>query len=181
SVSSADGVFVFQDVAPGHYNLVASHNGFANVYRAVDVSVGTSLSVEITMRVSLDQRVEVVASLDDFRRASGLSPLGLMLGEQEIGVLPNDPDLMYAVLRELAASTGRVDEVAIYLDGQPIAARLPPKEIIQSIRISTNPFASEFAQPAAGLVEIFTKPTVSGFRGEYQGTFNDSSLNARNA
>jgi len=181
AVSNADGAFVFSDVAPGHYDLAASHRGFANVYRAVDVSVGTSLSVEITMRVSLDQRVEVVASLDDFRRASGLSPLGLMLGEQEIGVLPNDPDLMYAVLRELAASTGRVDEVAIYLDGQPIAARLPPKEIIQSIRISTNPFASEFAQPAAGLVEIFTKPTVSGFRGEYQGTFNDSSLNARNA
>jgi hypothetical protein len=66
-------------------------------------------------------------------------------------------------------------------DGQPIAARLPPKEIIQSIRISTNPFASEFAQPSAGLVEIFTKPANSRFRGEYQGTFNDSSLNARNA
>lgn len=181
SVSSADGVFVFQDVAPGHYNLVASHNGFANVYRTVDVSVGSRLAVDITMRVSLDQRVEVVASLDDFRRASGLSPLGLMLGEQEVGVLPNDPDMMLAVLRELSASTGRADEVAVYVDGQPISARLPPKEIIQSIRISTNPFASEFSQPSSGLVEIFTKPAASSFRGEYQGTFNDSSLNARNA
>jgi hypothetical protein len=135
----------------------------------------------VTMRVSLDQRVEVVASLDEFRRASGLSPVGLTLGEQEVGMLPNDPDMMFAFLRELSASTGRADEVAVYVDGQPIAARLPPKEIIQSIRISTNPFASEFAQPSAGLVEIFTKPAVSGFRGEYQGTFNDSSLNARNA
>src|SRR6185295_13319607 len=68
-----------------------------------------------------------------------------------------------------------------YVDGQPIANRLPPKAIIQSIRISTNPFASEFAQPSSGLVEIFTKPAASGFRGEYQGTFNDSALNARNA
>ena len=181
AVSSADGAFVFGDVAPGRYDLVVSHDGFANVYRTIDVTVGSHLSIDVTMRVSLDQRVEVVASLDDFRRASGLSPLGLMLGEQEIGVLPNDPDLMYAVLRELSASTGRADEVAIYLDGQPIASRLPPKELIQSIRISTNPFASEFAQPSAGLVEIFTKPAASGFRGEYQGTFNDSSLNARNA
>ena len=181
SVSSADGAFVFNDVAPGHYDVVVSHDGFANVYRTIDVSVGTRLSLEITMRVSLDQRVEVVASLDDFRRASGLSPLGLMLGEQEVGVLPNDPDMMLAVLRELSASTGRADEVTVYVDGQPIAARLPPKEMIQSIRISTNPFASEFAQPSAGLVEVFTKPAASSFRGEYQGTFNDSSLNARNA
>jgi|KBSSwiStaDraftv2_1062776.scaffolds.fasta_scaffold36287_2 carboxypeptidase family protein len=181
AVSNADGAFVFNDVAPGHYELVASHDGFANVYRTVDVSGGTRISVEIAMRVSLDQRVEVVASLDEFRRASGLSPLGLLLGEQEVGVLPNDPDMMLAVLRELSASTGRADEVVIYVDGQPIAARLPPKEIIQSIRISTNPFASEFAQPSAGLVEIFTKPAASSFRGEYQGTFNDSSLNARNA
>jgi hypothetical protein len=181
SVSNADGAFVFQDVAPGHYDVVVSHEGFANVFRKIDVSVASRLSLDIMMRVSLDQRVEVIASLDDFRRASGLSPLGLMLGEQEVGVLPNDPDMMLAVLRELSASTGRADEVAVYVDGQPIAARLPPKEIIQSIRISTNPFASEFAQPSAGLVEIFTKPAVSGFRGEYQGTFNDSSLNARNA
>jgi len=181
SISTMDGGFVLQDVAPGHYDLVVSHSGFANVYRTVDVGVGSRVSIEITMRVSLDQRVEVVASLDDFRRASGLSPLGLMLREQEIAVLPNDPDMMLAVLRELSASTGRADEVAVYVDGQPIAARLPPKEIIQSIRISTNPFASEFAQPSAGLVEIFTKPAASSFRGEYQGTLNDSALNARNA
>jgi carboxypeptidase family protein len=181
SVSTADGGFVFHDVAPGHYDVVVSHDGFANVYRSIDVSIGSRLSIDVTMRVSLDQRVEVIASLDDFRRASGLSPLGLMLGEQEVGVLPNDPDMMLAVLRELSASTGRADEVAIYVDGQPIAARLPPKEIIQSIRISTNPFASEFAQPSAGLVEIFTKPAASSFRGEYQGTFNNAALNARNA
>jgi hypothetical protein len=91
SISSADGAFVFNDVAPGHYDLVASHDGFANVYRTIDVTIGGRVSVEIRMRVSLDQRVEVIASLDDFRRASGLSPLGLMLGEQEVAVLPTIP------------------------------------------------------------------------------------------
>src|SRR5262249_31790262 len=103
------------------------------------------------------------------------------LGSNEIAVLPNDPDMMLAVLRELSATTGRGDEVAVYVDGQPIASRLPPKEIIQSIRISTNAFASEFAEPSSGLVEIFTKPAATSFRGEYQATFNDASLNARNA
>ena len=181
SVANSDGGFTFQDVAPGHYELVVSHTGFGTVYRSVEVAAGGRLLVDVTMRVSLDQRVEVVASLDEFRRVSGLSPLGMILGERELNVLPNDPDMMLAVLRELSATTGRADEVAVYVDGQPIASRLPPKEIIQSIRISTNPFASEFAQPASGLVEIFTKPAASSFRGEYQGTFNDSRLNARNA
>jgi hypothetical protein len=66
------------------------------------------------------------------------------------------------------------------VDGQPVASRLPPKEAIQSIRISTNSFASEFAEPSAGLVEIVTKPAATSFRGDWQATFNDSMLNAAN-
>jgi hypothetical protein len=181
ALAGADGAFEFQDVAPGRYQLVVSRMGFAAEYRSVDISAGARPLVDVTMRVAIDQRVEVVASLEEFRRISGLSPAGLILGPEDLAVLPTDPDLMLAVLRELSATTGRADQVAVYVDGQPISSRLPPKEIIQSIRISTNPFASEFAEPSSGLVEILTKPASTTFRGEYQATFNDARLNARNA
>jgi hypothetical protein len=181
AVAGADGAFAFQDVAAGRYQLVVSRIGFATEYRSVDVGAGRQPLLDVTMRVAIDQRVEVVASLEEFRRISGLSPAGLILGPEDLAVLPTDPDLMLAVLRELSATTGRADQVVVYVDGQPISSRLPPKEIIQSIRISTNPFAPEFAEPSSGLVEILTKPASTTFRGEYQATFNDARLNAHNA
>jgi hypothetical protein len=180
TVTDAEGRYALRDLPPGPYQLAVALDGFATVTRRVVVNEESRQLTTVTLRVALDQRVEVVASLEDFRRVTGFSPAGLTLGPEHMGVLPNDPDMMLQVLRELSAATGRADTVTVYVDGQPIAARLPPKEAIQSIRISTNAFASEFAEPSSGLVEIITKPATTTFRGESQAAFNDSLLNARN-
>lgn len=179
-VTDSTGAYAFSGLLPGTYELLVELDGFAPVTRAVTLGDDTPVALNVRMRVSIDQRVEVVASLGDFRRVTGLSPVGLTLGPEHLAVLPNDPDMMLQVLRELSATTGRPDQVSVYVDGQPVATRLPPKAAIQSIRISTNAFASEFSQPSAGLIEIVTKPANTAFRGEGQATFNDSVLNARN-
>jgi hypothetical protein len=178
--TDADGGYTFRGIPPGRYQLAVALDGFATVTRRVVVDAESRQLSPVTLRVAIDQRVEVVGSLEDFRRVTGLSPVGLTLGPEHLGVLPNDPDAMLQILRELSATTGRADEVTVYVDGQPISSRLPPKEAIQSIRISTSSFAPEFAEPSAGLVEIITKPAATAFRGESQATFNDSLLNARN-
>jgi hypothetical protein len=179
-VTDRMGAYAFRRLAPGSYELSAELAGFAKVTRPITIEGSGPVSVNLRLRVSLDQRVDVVGSLEEFRRATGLGPVGLTLGPDQLGVLPNDPDAMLQVLRELSATTGRADQVTVYVDGQPVAGRLPPKAAIQSVRISTNSFASEFAEPSAGLVEIVTKPANINFRGEGQATFNDSLLNARN-
>lgn len=181
TTTDGNGGYVFAGVTKGHYEIVAALDGFAPATRPLDVVDAEPLRVNMRMRVALDQRVEVVASLEDFRRVTGLSPVGLTLMSEQLGVLPNDPDAMLQVLRELSATTGRADQVTVYVDGQPVNSRLPPKEAIQSIRISRNSFASEFAEPSAGLIEIVTKPATTRYRGELQGSLNDSILNARNA
>jgi hypothetical protein len=181
TTSDASGGYVFVNVPPGHYEVAVSRLGFAPVNRTIDIGPGSHAVIEVMMRVAINQRVDVVGSLEDFRRATGMSPAGLMLGPEHLGALPDDPDELLRVLRELSATSGRPDDVAVYIDGQPIAARLPPKSMIQSVRISTNSFASEFAEPSSGLVDIITKPAVSDYRGESQLIFNDSRLNARNA
>jgi hypothetical protein len=180
TVTTDEGTYVFRDVSPGRYQLTVALDGFAPVTRRVAVDAESRQLTPVTLRVALDQRVEVIGSLEDFRRVTGFSPVGLTLGPEHLGALPSDPDVMLQVLRELSATTGRADAVTVYVDGQPISNRLPPKEAIQSIRISTNSFASEFAEPSAGLVEIVTKPASTAFRGESAATFNDSVLNARN-
>ena len=160
-MTDATGTYVFDNIPPGQYQLLADLDGFASVNRQIDIAAGAAV-VNLRMRMTFDQRVDVVGSLAEFRRATGLSPVGLTLGPEQMTVLPNDPDMMLQVLRELSATTGRADQVTVYVDGQPVTSRLPPKSAIQSIRISTNAFAPEFSEPSAGLVEIITKPANAG-------------------
>ena len=180
-VTDGSGTYVFENLSVGQYQLSAQLDRFAPVNR--QVIIGDSASAQIVnlrMRMAFDQRVDVVGSLAEFRRATGLGAVGLTLGPDAMAVLPNDPDVMLQVLRELSATTGRADQVIVNVDGQPVASRLPPKSAIQSIRISTNAFAAEFAEPSSGLVEIITKPANTTFRGEAQATLNDTGLNAHN-
>ena len=180
TTTDATGAYAFRSLEPGRYALVVQLKGFAPASQQIELPARIRTRIDVGLQVAIEQRVEVVSSLDEFRRVTGLSPIGMTLGTDQLGVLPNDPEIMLQVLRELSATSGRADEVKVFVDGQPVGTRLPPKEAIQSIRISTNSFASEFAEPSAGLVEIVTKPASSKYRGESQATFNDSLLNARN-
>jgi Carboxypeptidase regulatory-like domain len=174
------GAYAFENLAPGLYQLTVQLEGFSPLSRQVNVEASRTSVVNLRMRMAFDQRVEVVGSLAEFRRVTGMGAVGLTLGPEQLGVLPNDPDMMLQVLRELSATTGRADQVIVQVDGQPVASRLPPKAAIQSIRISTNAFAAEFPEPSSGLVEIITKPANTTFRGEWQGTLNDTALNSKN-
>ena len=93
--------------------------------------------------------------------------------------LPDDPESLLQALRLLAATTGtRLDLVAFYVDGMPLTRRLPPKDVIQSVRINANPFSAEFGEPGASRVEILTKPASQHFHGNGRVDFNDASMNA---
>ena len=49
------------------------------------------------------------------------------------------------------------------------------------IRISSNPFAPEYAEPGRIRIETVTKPGSKEFHGEVKSDFNNSWLTARNA
>ena len=83
--------------------------------------------------------------------------------------------------RMLAATTGtRLDQVAVYVDGMPLTNRLPPKDVIQSVRINANPFSAEFAEPGVSRVEILTKPAAQHYHRSGRVDFNDARMNSRN-
>ena len=172
---------MLEHLSPGHYLLSVSRPGFATTERSLEVTAGGAPNGDAILRVAIAEQVAVVSSLEDLRRVTGMRPTGLLLGPEQLDLLPSDPDMMLQVLQELSATSGRPDQVAVYVDGQPVTTRLPPRESILSIRISTNAYASEFAEPSSGVVEVVTRPATSRYQGESQFTFNDSALNARNA
>ena len=98
-----------------------------------------------------------------------------VLSKQQIDALPDDPDEMESMLKEMAGpgATIRVDGFR--------GGRLPPKSQIRSIRFSRDMFAAENHGGGLVFVDITTQPGLGPLRGGLDFTFRDDSLNARNA
>jgi hypothetical protein len=136
-------------------------------------------TLDIKLRVAINDRIVVEGGLVGVSLDSGQNLSGIRLSGKALDALPNDPQSLLQSLRLLAATTGtRPDLVAFYVDGLPLTQRLPPKDVIQSVRINANPFSAEFAEPGASRVEILTKPASGQYSGSGRIDFNDSRFNA---
>jgi len=98
-----------------------------------------------------------------------------VLGAAQIDELPDDPDEMEQMLRDMAGP-GAVLRVNGFRGG-----RLPPKSQIQQIRFRRNMFAADVHEPGFISVDITTKPGLDAWRGATNAGFRSSALNARNA
>jgi hypothetical protein len=97
-----------------------------------------------------------------------------VLGQAQIDELPDDPDEMEQMLRDLAGP-GAVMRVNGFRGG-----RLPPKSQIQQIRFRRNMFAADVHEPGFMSVDITTKPGLDSWRGSTGMGYRDAALNARN-
>lgn len=98
-----------------------------------------------------------------------------ILGAAEIQELPDDPDEMERVLREMAGP-GAVMRVNGFRGG-----RLPPKEQIAQIRFRRNMFAADAHEPGFLAVDVVTKPGFENWQGSSGVALRDDALNARQA
>jgi len=98
-----------------------------------------------------------------------------VLDQAQIDELPDDPDEMEQMLRDMAGP-GAVLRVNGFRGG-----RLPPKGQIQQIRFRRNMFAADTHEPGFMSVDITTKPGIDNWRGSTGIGFRNESLTARNA
>ena len=155
--------------------------GFAPESRTVRVASTGSATIDVRLRVAITERVDVRSGLTRASLDSDQNLSGIRLSDKILEALPDDPDSLLQALRLLAATTGtRLDLVTFYVDGMPLTRRLPPKDVIQSVRINANPFSAEFGEPGASRVEILTRPASQHFHGNGRVDFNDAIMNARN-
>ena len=97
-----------------------------------------------------------------------------VLGQAEIDELPDDPDEMEQVLRDMAGP-GAVMRVNGFRGG-----KLPKKDQIQQIRFRRNMFAADTHEIGIMSIDITTKPGLDVWRGSTNVGFRDAALNARN-
>lgn len=165
----------FSNLPPGKYQLQVEANGFERVeLKDVTLKLGNNV-VDLNLVIA-EIKVDVAVTTD--RRESMTDPRGpaftTVLTQEQIANLPDDPEQLDAVLREMAGP-GAIIRVNGFSGG-----RLPPKSQIREIRFKLNPYAPENHEPGLISVDIFTRPGTDAWHGTFNFGFRDESLAARN-
>jgi hypothetical protein len=166
------GLAVFENLAPGAYQVKAAAESFRPITMPVTVRRGDNRTTLRLAVATIEQTVVVedVSAAD--RRDNGFTQT---LTQDQIDSLPDDPDEMAEELARMAGPGAQ-----IFVDGFR-GGRLPPKDQIQQIRFHTNSFSAEYHEAGMVRVEVITKPGMGGWRGSSNFGFRDESLNATNA
>ncbi len=180
SATNDEGVYVFNNIAPGAYTVRASAEGFAAFENAaVSVASGRRVSLPITLGISIVAEEVTVAAEAPISAEPENNQSAIVLRGEDLEALPDDPDDLAAALQSLAGPSAGPEGGQIYIDGFT-GGRLPPRESIREIRINSNPFSAEYDRLGFGRIEILTRPGTDNFRGQAFFGFVDESLNARN-
>lgn len=177
--TNQSGEVVFS-LPPGKYTVRVINPGFA-LYENTEVNVagGHSLTLDIALGVTLQETQVTVAEETGVNTDPAANASALVLRDQNIESLPDNPEELDAALRALAGPGAGPNGGEIFIDGFS-GGRLPPRDTIREIRINQNPFSAEYDRLGFGRIEILTKPGTEKFRGEFEFDFEDESFNSRN-
>jgi len=174
--SDGQGVATADDLVPGRYSLEVTFAGFETlVVPDVRIRAGENRRDAVLKIQKLDEQVSVGRDKATVASDPNNDRFNTVLSKDQINALPDDPDEMERVLKEMAGP-GAVIRVDGFRGG-----RLPPKSQIRSIRISRDAFAAENHMAGMVFVDIATQPGMGPLRGSMDFLFRDDSLNARNA
>src|SRR5262245_4759049 len=166
----------FAALAPGRYAIHVEAPGFEpSDVRDLRLRAGDTRR-EIKLPIAkLAESVNVTRD----GRERGADPrsdaFATILGAAEINELPDDPDEMERILKDMAGP-GAIMRVNGFRGG-----KMPPKDQIAQIRFHRNMFAADSHEPGMVSVDIITKPGLSNWRGSSNMGFRGDALNARNA
>ena len=176
--SSSSGEFEIA-ADPGDYKLEIAAPDFDTYTEMVKVTPDLR-PLSITMAVAqIAQNVEVTETRNEISIDPDSSLQATVLGKDFIDTLPDNEDELTDYLQQIAGSRGGAGANATFVIDGFTGGRIPPKDQIQEIRISNNPFSSEFSGIGYGRTEIITKAGTGDMHGTLNFEFRDAAMNAR--
>ena len=169
-------------IPPGKYSVRADAKGFVTfLEQDLNVPAGQATPLDIALQIASEaQQVSVSDQAEGQVSTDPSSNVGaLVLKNEDLEALPDDPDDLQADLQALAGPAAGPNGAQFFVDGFS-GGQLPPKSSIREIRINSNPFSSEFDRPGFGRIEILTKPGTDNFHGSVMGNFGDRIFDTRN-
>ena len=175
-----NGVYQVRHLPPGLYSVFVTYSGLRQKGSVLlTVAPGHTATANISMAVQEQKQevnvTEAVAnqvSTDPVNNSSAL-----VLRQEDLAALPDDPDDLQADLEALAGPSAGPGGNQIFVDGFT-GGRLPPKSSLREIRINSNPFSAEFDKLGYGRIEILTKPGSDKFHGQGYYGASDSIWNS---
>ena len=177
TTTNGEGVYNLNGLPPGKYIFQATATGFAPSLGRDVVINAERQSLDVTLRVTIEEKVTVAADSSLTTEATDNANQTVVSGK-DLDALPDDPDELAAALQALAGPSVGPSGGQIFIDGFS-GGNLPSKDSIREIRINQNPFAAENDQPS-GRIDVLTRPGTDKFRGGTSFNFDDESLNSRN-
>jgi Carboxypeptidase regulatory-like domain len=166
-------------VNPGDYKLEVTAPDFNTYTEMVKVS-GDTVPLAVTMQLAtVAQNVDVTETRNEISIDSDSSLQTTVLKQDFIDALPDDEDELASYLSQIAGTRGAAGGGATFVIDGFTGGRIPPKDQIQEIRISNNPYSSEFSGIGFGRTEIITKAGTGDYHGNFNFEFRDATLNAR--
>ena len=180
-ITNDGGSYVVNGLAPGKYTVRATNAGFGmSETPDVEVTAGKPVQFDITLKVAIEeQKVTVNTENRELSTEPENNAGAIVLKDQDLDALPDDPDDLAAALQALAGPSAGPNGGQIFVDGFT-GGRLPPRASIREIRINGNPFSAEYDRLGLGRIEILTRPGTDRYRGQVSFNFNDDALNSRN-
>ena len=173
--TNARGEAAFDTLQPGRYTIRVESAGFEpRELRDERLRAGDNRRQVKLALAKLAETVQVGREARERASDPRSDAFATILGQAEINELPDDPDEMEQMLRDMAGP-GAVMRVNGFRGG-----RLPPKDQIQQIRFRRNMFAADAHEPGFVAVDIITRPGLDDWRGGTTSAFRSDALNARN-
>lgn len=207
ATSNNSGSYVLPNLPPGQYELSVTYTGFNEYKRTVDLSVGQTATVNVTMSVAGTEEqvtiVDVTPTIEPTR-----TEVSNVIDTEQIDDLPVSGRLFtdFALLTP-GVATGRtslgtvvtefeVTQISfggqrsfsniITVDGADFTNALsgvqratPPQESVAEFRVVNNSFGTEYGRAVGGIVNVVTKSGSNDFHGSIYNYLQNSSTNAR--
>lgn len=181
--TDANGVFHFDKLATGEYEINVEHEGFQRATMSVSLGTRPLAPLRIVLSVAdLQQDVTVEATTTQVNTDTSNNQDVVAIDRQLLNKLPSfDQDVIGMASRFLDAGAVGTGGVTLIVDGVEVKKAGVSASAIQEVKINNNPYSAEYSRPGRGRIEVTTKPGTPQFHGEFNWTFRDAQLNARDA
>jgi outer membrane receptor protein involved in Fe transport len=208
TTSNDSGYFALVNLPPGHYELTTAIKGFATTVRnSIELSVGQSATIDVTMKVATHGETVVVSSETPVIEPTK-TEISQVINTQEISSLPISGRLFTDfVLLTPGVATGRTglqstftefEVTRISFGGMRDLSNLvtvdgadnintatssqrstPPQEAISEFRVINSGFGAEYGRALGGIVNIVTKSGGNDFHGSLYDYLQNNATDAR--
>lgn len=200
TVTAPDGAYRIPAVPPGTYRVAASLSGFPTVERTGTVELGSTITVDLVLRIETEEQVLVSGAAPPIDTTS--TTTGTNYTSDVISRLPvnrNYADIVQSnpgVSTDFGDTEGRFLALAIYgatsaenqwaVDGvnttnvqKGIQGKAINNEFVQEVEVKTGGYQAEYGRALGGVINVITKSGGNAFHGDVFGYYDSTATTAR--